>query len=30
VVSKQLREVTEGRERAEMFLSRIRSLRDKA
>jgi len=30
VVSKQLREVTEGRERAEMFLARIRSLRDKA
>jgi hypothetical protein len=30
VVSKQLREVTEGRERAETFLSRIRSLRDKA
>jgi hypothetical protein len=30
VVSKQLREVTEGRERAELFLSRIRSLRDKA
>jgi hypothetical protein len=29
VVSKQLREVTEARERAEMFLSRIRSLRDK-
>lgn len=30
VVSKRLKEVTEGRERAEAFLSRIRSLRDKA
>jgi GTP-binding protein EngB required for normal cell division len=30
VVSKRLREVTEGRERAELFLSKIRSLRDKA
>jgi hypothetical protein len=30
VVSKRLREVIEGRDRAELFLSRIRSLRDKA
>ena len=30
VVSKRLREVIEGRDQAELFLSRIRSLRDKA
>ena len=30
IVSKRLREVIEGRDQAELFLSRIRSLRDKA